>query len=229
MLEKLVHEARLETLGTEQEITGFGAALMLDGEAFVCAAAVDVPAAQAVSRTLIPTRGTLADNIPLRLLGGPAGARIAVWPPSIFDSLLRSCPWVLDEQRSLSDRFQAFAGATMGHLAELDEASRQFVFDRCDLRVLEEHEVFVKQGAPLTGIAIVGGGLVELVAEGEEEEDATPVHPGHVVFLEAAQNGEAAPRTCRASAVGALLLVLPKAAAEELLAQIPALQGLLAM
>jgi hypothetical protein len=226
MHEELARAARVEALAAEEEVAGFGVALVLDGEASVCTSIVDTPALHAVARTLVPSRGSLADGMPLRVVAAAAGARVAVWDQSIIDDALRTCPWVVDELRDAADRLQALAGATIGPLGDLNEERLGAMLERLRLQVMHEGDVVVLSGHPMPGLVVVGAGTVELLEDGQESPVGA-ARPGDLIFAGALLMGQPAPATARAAAGGALLLVGEHRTLRELFEQIPELIPLL--
>jgi hypothetical protein len=175
MRAKLASLAKVEVLAADEEVASFGAALLVEGTASVCAAIVDEPVSRAVAGTLLPTRGTLSDSIALRVVAGPDGARMATWDQTVIDEALRSCPWVLEELTTRADRLQALAGATMGPLGELDEAVRDKVVALLDVGVARAKDaISADEGA----FALVCAGTVDVVAGGY----TLSVRPGEQLF-----------------------------------------------
>ena len=224
MQQRLVALARIEALSADEEVSSFGAALLLAGEASVCATIVDTPACRAVKGTLIPSRGSLAEPVGVRVVAGSQGARVAIWEQPIIEEALASCPWVLDELVSRADRIQALAGATMGPLGEVDEASRGELLDRLTVHFAQPFESLVDAGDATLGIAVVGGGVVELGPNGDVPAKA--LHPGETLFARAVLEGLPAPRSAHAGASGALVLIGEAKLAKELMASCPPLAAL---
>jgi hypothetical protein len=220
----LTEVARIEELGKDEEVSGFGATLVVQGDAVVSATIVDTPAHRAPRGTLIPSRGTLAEGVALRVVAGSDGARVAVWNQAVLDMALKSCPWVLDDLRPLADRLQALAGATMGPLGELEEAARTKVIDRMAIRVVRPHEIIVEQGTKLPWLAIVGAGAVELL---KADRVTGEVGAGDFVFPGMVVRDLPAPTTIRAGAAGTILLTGDQALAREILTGSPPLIGIL--
>lgn len=225
MQQRLVALARIEALSADEEVSSFGAALLLAGEASVCATIVDTPACRAVKGTLVPSRGSLSEPVGIRVVAGSQGARVAIWEQPVIEDALRSCPWVLDELVSRADRIQALAGATMGPLGEIDEASRNELLDRLTVHFAQPFESLVDDSGDTLGIAIVGGGVVELAAHGDLAAKA--LHPGETLFARAVIEGRPAPRGAAAGASGALVLLGEAKVARELMASSPPLAALL--
>lgn len=210
MQARIASLARIEDLAADEEVSAFGAAVVLDGEGAVCAAIVDASISRAKPGKLVPARGTFAEAMALRIVAGAAGARVAVWDHPAIEDALRSCPWVLDELKARADRLQALAGATMGALGELDEAARRVILHRLAVRVAQPGETVVEAGAQAIGLLLVCVGSIDL-GEGS-------VRPGDVLFPRAATGDEPAPSAARAGTSGALLLVGDATAARELAA-----------
>jgi hypothetical protein len=204
---RLAALAKVEVLGADDEVSAFGAALIVEGGASVCATIVDEPVSRAAPGTFVPTRGTFAEAVALRVVAGPAGARVAVWDQAVIDDALRTCPWVLEDLVSRADRLQALAGATMGPLGELDEPTRDHVLSRLVVRVASAHETVAAGGA---AAALVCVGSVELSPS--EAGKLSIVRAGEVLFpREGAQSA-------RAGVQGAILLVGDALVAAELVA-----------
>jgi hypothetical protein len=212
----LASRARVDLLGADDEVSVFGAALVIEGGASVSATIVDAPVAHASPGTLVPTRGTLADGVALRVVAGAAGARVALWDQSALDAALGSCPWVLEELAARADRLQALAGATMGPLGELDEATRDGVLDKLVVCVLRAGEAVDAEGI---AAALVGAGSVELVEAGK----TVVVRAGEVLFPRAS-----APEDAKAGVHGTILLVGDAAFTTDLDAGRPSLPALFA-
>jgi hypothetical protein len=219
MQQRLVALARIEALAADEEVSSFGAALLLKGEASVCATIVDTPACRAVMGTLVPSRGSLAEPVGVRVVAGSQGARVAIWDQAAIEEALASCPWVLDELVSRADRIQALAGATMGPLGDLDEASRGELLDRLTVHFAQPFECLVDAGGETLGVAVVGGGVVELGPNGDTPTKA--LHPGEMLFARAVIEGLAAPRSAHAGASGALVLIGEAKLAKELMVSSP--------
>jgi hypothetical protein len=215
----LAARARVELLAGDEEVKGFGAALLLEGSASVYPAIVDTAVAAVTTGTLVTTRGTAGETFALRVVAGPVGAQLAVWDASAIDRALDACPWVQDELAQRANRLQALAGAVMGPFGDLDDDARARIFDRMRARVVRPREVIVAAGAPLAEVMLVCAGAVEA---DDDEDGGLLVRPGEVLFPLAVREGAACPSTACAAAVGAILLVGDRALFDEL-AAIPAL------
>lgn len=188
-------------LAPDDEVSGFGAALLVEGGASVAATIVDERVSRVEPGALVPTRGTFADAVALRVIAGSAGARIALWDHAPLEDALRACPWVIEELAAHADRLQALAGATMGPLGELPEAARDRVLERLSVRVARAGDVIGQEGL-----------AVALVCVGSVEAGGAVLRAGEVLFPRAgADGGTAGPQ-------GAILLVGDASASAELAA-----------
>lgn len=213
--------ARVEMLAADEEIAGFGAALVLEGAASVCATIVDAPIASATRGVLLSMRGSSTESIALRLVAGPAGAHIAVWGAVAIDDALEASPGVRHELTAYADRLQALAAATLGPLADLEDDVRVRVLERLQTQTVAPREVIVAAGAALPGVMLVCAGAVE-VGDGGDDDGARLVRPGELLFSREGRGGAFAPAPACAAATGATLLIGDSALAAEL-AALPAL------
>jgi len=203
---RLASLARVEALRADEEVSGFGAALLIEGGASVCATIVDEPVARAVVAELIPARGTLPDSVALRVVATQGGARVALWDQAPIDEALHACPWVLEELAARADQLQARAAATMGPLGDLDEPTRDRVLDRLAVRVARAHEPVPLQPQEVDrGAVLVCTGSLEMSIGGK----AAVLRAGDGLVLQ--EDAEA-----KAGAHGAILLVADAPTAAEL-------------
>jgi hypothetical protein len=200
---RLSELAKLEELAAEEEVSGFGAALLIDGDASVCATIMDERVFSVEKGALVPTHGTFADAVALRVVAGPGGAHLAVWDQSVIDETFRPCPWAFEELVAHADRLQALAGATMGPLGELDEGARARLLELLSVRVARAHEAVSDEGV---AAVLVGAGSVEVKQGGKP----VLVRAGELLFPRAGAEG------AQAGAQGAILLVGDAAAAAAL-------------
>jgi hypothetical protein len=220
---ELARVARVEELGADEEVSGFGAALLLEGEAMVCATLVDAAACRVVRASIVPSRGTLPEPVSVRVVVGPNGGKIAVWEQTVIDEALRTCPWVLEELSTRADRLQALAGACIGPLGDVDETFRNMLLERLTLRVAAPHERLAHKGDKLSGIVLVGAGSVDLLGS-----DADSVaRPGDFLFPRAVLEGHPSPLDAHAGSAGALLLIGDRQLAQELFVTAPPLVAVL--
>lgn len=227
MHDELARAALVDDLAPDEELAVHGAALVLSGSAAVCASIVDMPAERPAIMALVPSRGTLEDGIPLRVVAGAGGARVAIWDQATIDNALRSCPWVVDELRTVADRIQSLAGATMGPLGELEESLLRRVLGRLRVRGLVPGEQLVHAGNPMPGLVIIGAGALELVDE-RSHETIGAARPGELLFASELLGGQPAPSIARAAGGGALLLIADHPVLRELFESTPELLSILA-
>jgi hypothetical protein len=218
--------ARLATLDVEEEEAGFALAYVVHGEVDVLAAVVDTPAARLKAGAVLRARGTVDSSIALRVVGTAGKARVAVWDDEAVATALGACPWVEDDLRAASDRFQALAGATMGQLADkLDVSLRDALLGSLETRVLAEGEVLAEAGESVPGVVVVGVGELELV---NGEKISSRVTSGEFLFPLEVLGGAKARSTARAGKGGAVVLMGGRARTQELVATYPSLLEILA-
>jgi hypothetical protein len=216
----------VETLEPEQEVSGFGLALVLRGSVLVMPTIAEAACGRAATGEPVFAQGNLAEGVPLRAVAGPEGAEVAVWQRADFEHLLETCPWVADELRAVADRYQALAGAAMGLLGErLDDGMRALITERAEVKLLEPGEQVLAQGETVAGLSVVGAGTLELVVNGEVRGQ---LHPGDLPFASAVLSHEKAEGALRAGPQGALLLRVDRMTTHELLVSVPPLLELLA-
>jgi hypothetical protein len=167
---------------------------------------------------LVPSRGTLADTMALRIVAGGPGARVATWGSAPLDAALASCPWVQEELGAEADRFQALAGATMGPIGDLDDTTREALLPRLSVRAVSPGELVIEEGVPSLGLVIVGLGAVQA--------GDVALTSGDLLFPATAFDGSLTPAPAYASASGALLLVADRPLASALFAELSALLAL---
>jgi hypothetical protein len=224
---ELAARARVEVLAPDQEVSGFGLALVTQGQVVVMPTIAEGACGYAARGEPVFSRGTLRDGVPLRVVALAQGAEVAVWRPEDFERVLATCPWVADELRGVADRFQALAGAAMGPLGDrLDDNMRAMITDRCELLVLLAGDVFLEQGKVPDGLYIVGGGRVEVLAGGKVRQE---LGPGDLPFASSVLTHEKASGALRAGAGGALVLHAERMATHELVVSVPPLLELLSM
>ncbi len=219
--------ARIERMGTGEDLSFFAVVLVLEGWVKLMPAIADVTCATASAGDVVFTQGTLDDGVALRVVAGQNGTTLATWDRATFGEITETCPWVGDELRLIADSFQALAGTTLGPLGErLDDALREVVTSRCRVLTLLPHEVLVERGKPVPGMHIVGGGAIELLRDcGKLVGSCTP---GEFLLSALVLAGGVAPYTARAASGGALVLFAPRMDAHELLVSVPPLLEILA-
>jgi hypothetical protein len=225
----MARAARVDELGVEEEVSGFGLALVLHGGVNVMPAIADVACGTAVARDLIYGRGTLTEGVALRLVAMAPETKVAVWDFETIEPPLADCPWVQEELQAVADRYQALAGVSMGPMGErLDDSLRGMVLSRCQLVRLLPGEVLVEKGKPVGGLYIVGAGRIELGSDEANPGSEGELGPGDFLFAMQVLAAGAAPTAARAGATGALLMMADRHAAHELMVSVPPLLELLA-
>jgi hypothetical protein len=223
----LARAARVERLANDEEVGGFGLALVLHGSVSVMPAIADIACGSAAQGELVYGRGTLADGVALRLVANADATEVAVWDFETIEPALADCPWVRDELQEVADKYQALAGVSMGPMGDrLDDMLRGLVLARCQLLRLLPGEVLVEKGKPVAGLFIIGAGRIELVNSGEPVE--RELGPGEFLFAQQILGGGKAPIGARAGAGGALLMATDRHAAHELMVSVPPLLEVLA-
>jgi hypothetical protein len=160
----LRQRARIERMGTGEDLSFFSVVLVLEGWVKLMPAIADVTCANATAGEVVFTQGTLDDGVALRVVAGQNGTTLATWDRQTFNAITDSCPWVADELRLIADSFQALAGTSLGMLGErLDDALREVVTSRCKVLTLLPHEILVSAGKTVPGMHIVGAGIVEIL------------------------------------------------------------------
>lgn len=221
-------KARVEVLDLDEEVNQFAVALVLDGWVSIMPAIADAACAHATRGDVVFTAGSLDERVQLRVVAGESDTRVAVWDAEALTDATEDCPWVADELRTVADRFQALAGATMGPLGDrLDDGLRAEVTKRCEVRRLLPGEVFVEAGANVPGLYIIGVGSVELVSP-DGSSVTEELAAGDFLFASAVMSAGSAPATARAGQGGALLLFAERHAAHELMVSVPPLLEMLA-
>jgi len=222
----LVRTAIIEDLVPGEARTSFGAVLVVGGEASICAVNLDVPVKLASARSFVASRGSLAEPVPMRILGGSSGATISRWSTEAFDQALSGHPRAAQDCRASSDALQARIGLTLGALADVDLATREEMLARLEVRALEPNEAITEEDGPMPGLVFVVGGSVEIL-EGDPVNVISDVRPGNLLFPEALWAGAAAPLRSRAASTGALLLVGDRKLALDFAETVPVVGELL--
>jgi hypothetical protein len=220
---ELARTVEIHELAIEEEVTGFGLALVLEGHVSVMPAVMDVVCIRAGRGELIFAEGHVEDGVLLKVVAAEDATRVASWPIEQFARAIAPCPWVRDELRSVGDGLQAMVGAAMGGMGEqLDEQLRSMVFERCTVKLLLPGEAAAEIGKPLAGMIIVGAGRLELVDHSGKSTGAE-LRPGDFVFPSEMLRAAAAPATARAGRSGALLVFSDRKTAHELMMSVPPL------
>ncbi len=219
---ELAGTARRATLGFEEELGSEGAVLLLEGEVVISVRVSDVAATRASAPALLPCWSSSSEAPALKLTA-LRETRIASWPREQLTELLGDCPWVLEELERRGDRLAALAGATMGLLGDLDDSSRDAVFERLELRALAAGERWLAKGESLAGLAVLGVGNLRIGGE----LGAETLSSGDLVLPTLALEGGSVPSDVVAGERGALVLTAAKGATLELFSTVPSLLELL--
>lgn len=223
----LAVSVRIERLNAGEEVSFFGAAVVTSGRVDILPAFSEEAGAVADEGDVIFTHGNLEASIDLRVVAKMDETRVAVWDPETLRQAIAECPWVADELKLIADRYLALCGATLGPLGErLDDSLRATVFQRLDVRVVNEGEVLVEVGKAIPGLLVVGGGRILIYdANGEQTGE---LNMGDFVFSSELLGGAKAPGTAKAARGGALILAAPRQVAHELMMSVPPLVEVLA-
>ncbi len=223
----LANSARIERLDAGEEVSFFGAAVVTSGRVDILPAFSEEAGAVADEGDVIFTHGNLETSIDLRVVAKMDETRVAVWDPETLRRAIAECPWVADELKLIADRYLALCGATLGPLGErLDHSLRATVFQRLDVRVLNEGDVLVEVGKVIPGLLVVGGGRILL--HNAKGEPTGELNMGDFVFANGLLVGAKAPETAIAARGGALVLTAPRQIAHELMMSVPPLVEVLA-
>ena len=220
--DELERNATVHRLARDEEIMGFALAYVIEGSVDVAAQIVDTPAERLQVGSVLKGKGTVAESVPLRLVGASESSVVATWEAAQIEPAFKSCPWVEDELRERANHVQALVGVTLGPLADrLDASIRQQVTSRLRLRELAEGEIEVDVGVPVKELCIVGQGCIELVDP--DGQVIGTVGAGDILFAQEIMAGGKAPSRARAGAGGALVLVADRGVAQELMVTCPPL------
>jgi hypothetical protein len=219
--DELERGATIHRISREEEVAGFALAYIVEGEVDVAAQIVDIPAQRIVRGTVLKVKGTVAESVPLRLIGATDTAVVATWEAAQVEPAFKTCPWVEDDLRASANKMQALVGVTLGPLADrLDATLRAQVTSRLELRELAEGDVIVEQGHAVKELCLVGQGAIELVRDGQVVGE---ISVGEFLFASEIVGGGKATATARAGKGGALLLASDRSVAQELMMTCPPL------
>jgi len=217
----LANSAEVKDLACNDEVGGFALALLMGGEADVAATIIDASALRLSEGSVLCARGTMPENVPMRLICASDDAKIATWNDEAMVEAFRSVPWALDKLKEEGDQHQALVGITLGPLGDrLDADLRDGVLGKLKLRRIRPGEVIVEKGKPLPGVIVVGVGEIAL-------SDGSTVEPGSFMFpMEIMMSGPA-PATAKGGKAGALVMFGDRMVAQELLVTCPPLLEIL--
>jgi hypothetical protein len=217
----LAREAHIERLAVDEEIGSFGLALVVRGAVKVMPTIADLACARAAKGDIVWSEGNLDEGVALRLVAAEEATEVAVWEAELLKSTVRDYPWVLEDLKTLADRFQALAGVAMGPMGErLDDSLRAMVTERCEIRRLLPGEVLTSKGKAVGGMYIMAAGRLEIMSGDQVESE---LGPGDFLFGAQVLSNGAAPNDARAGKGGALVLFATRSIAHDLLLSVPPL------
>jgi len=213
--------AVLHQLNEGDEIATFALAYVVEGYFEVAATMVDAPASRLEQGSVLRSRGTTEEGVPMRLIATRGPGVVATWSDTDVEEAFRSIPWVEDDLRAAADKVQTLVGITIGPLGErLDMAIREQVVSKLKMRGLIPAEIVVNAGEAVPGLMLVGIGELELM---KGDVVTGVVGSGEFLFpTEVLGMGEA-PLTARAGKGGALVMYGDRGVAQELLVTCPPL------
>ncbi|HTJ80121.1 MAG TPA: hypothetical protein VL400_00320, partial [Polyangiaceae bacterium] len=214
----LRQKARVTALAIDEEVSGFGVALILSGAGCVCATIADLPASVLAPAAIASTLTSLDDPGAIRVVAS-APTEIATWEKDELEQILGACPWVLDEMVKVGDRLASLAGATMGALGDLDESSRLAALERLTTLALAPNEVLIPSGGDLLGLTVVGAGSVVV----QRAKDPLDYSAGDIVLPGSLMEGGTTEAAVQAGPEGALVLVTSRRTTMELFSTMPTL------
>jgi len=223
-LTALEDHAEVQRLAKDEESSGFGLALVVEGEVNVAAMVSDVIATRLGPGSVLRNRGTVRGAVDVRLIGASGDAVVATWSEAVIQDALAALPWVEEELCNRADRVHALVGATLGPVGnELDSGLLGELAPHLQVRVLVDGELLVAEGELMPGLVIVGIGTLQVTAQDGTKE----LVAGDIVFASALLQGGPAPGTVRAGADGAVLLWVDPSTTQELFMTFPPLLDLL--
>lgn len=222
-LRSLSRDATVRTLARDEEVSGFGLAVVMQGSVDVAATIVDAAAQRIHAGAVVRGRGTIDSIAPLRLIATGDHARVATWTEKQVAEAFHSCPTIEHGLRVAGNRIQALVGVTLGPLGDrLDPTLRADVMNRLELRLVAEHETLARAGEPIPGLVVVGTGEIELLGRSGLREGLS-LRSGDFLFPTQVLRAEPAPLSARGARGGALVLIADRRSAQELLVTCPQL------
>jgi len=214
--------AMLCDMHANEEVSGVALAWIERGRVAVMSLVSDTPAVILEPNEVIPSCGSIALRVPVRLVCMSEHARMAVWTEEAVGQCFGALPWVEEELRAAADRIHALVGATLGPLGEaLDADIWAAMSPRLHCQWYAAGETLVAGGEIVPGLLIVGVGSLHVFdAEGTVVAVlgvGDIVFPGELVAL------EEAPATACAGTDGAVMLVADRSSSRELMLTYPPL------
>jgi hypothetical protein len=215
-------QAALHDLHNDEEVSGFALAWVESGELAVMSLVSDIPAVCLEPGQVLRSRGTVDERVPLRLVCNSETARVATWSEDAVAVSFEALPWVEEDLRAEADRTHALIGVTLGPLGEaFGPALLEEITSRLQPRHFMEGETVVSRGEDLPGLLILGVGVLDVVdAEGAV---ASSLDVGTILFPGSLLSMGDAPSTVRAGRGGAVVLMVGRTAAQEMIMTFPPL------
>jgi hypothetical protein len=215
-------QAVMHELRTDEEVAGFALAWVERGEVAVMAIVSDIPAVQLRQGDVLRSRGTVDERVPLRLVCTSESATVAVWSDESVAVSFEALPWVEEDLRDHADRVHALVGVTLGPLGEaFGQEMLEQISARLETRRYIEGEEVVGLGEPLPGLLILGVGILEVL--GDDGSVSTTLDVGTILFPGSLLSMEDAPATVRAGGGGAVVLMVDRSTAQEMIMTFPSL------
>jgi hypothetical protein len=200
---ELTMTATVSHLGRDDELAGFGLALVVRGQAAIMAAISDDPTMLVDANSVVCLQTDNKEALSMRLVSTQADTLVVSWTSDVIDSALSACPWVMDELMGKALRLQTIAGALIGPLSDaLSQADRAEVLSYFEVRTMSAHETLIELDQAIPSLWIVGIGSIEPA----EASNACSFEAGDAVFAEQTYEQQTAPFSVRAGASGATLL-----------------------
>ena len=200
-LEKLLKAGSLLQLNDRAALVGWDAGVVLEGELGMLRRGVvshRIKTGASFSCTgTIP--GTIAHIAALR-----RETRLIAWERAKLESILVTCPWVLEGLKSRADRVVTLGAIGLGNVSRhMGEPFAQSLLEASRVVVLPPGTVLFEVGTEVHALNIVGVGSIELVdSEGKVRHAAG----GRILFPRELVSGSSAPMTARAGRSGASVL-----------------------
>ncbi len=215
-------QATLHELHTDEEVSGFALAWVESGEVAVMSLVSDIPAVCLKPGQVLRSRGTVDERVPLRLVCHSDAARVATWSEDAVAVSFEALPWVEEDLRAEADRTHALVGVTLGPLGDaFGPALLEQITSRLQPKHFMDGETVVSAGEAMPGLLILGVGVLDVLdADGEVTSSldvGTILFPGSLLSM-----GDA-PARVRAGSGGAVVLMVERSAAQEMIMTFPPL------
>jgi hypothetical protein len=146
---------------------------------------------------------------------------VVAWDRTTLETILDTCPWVLESLRTRADELLTLAAIPLGSVARyLGQGFVQSLVEASRVVVLSPGTLLFEPPTEVHALHIVGVGEIELVdGDGEVERAAR----GQVLFARELVKGAAAPKTARVGKNGATVLHAEAVALPRFLPHVPLL------